>query len=96
MSETLRPWPGEEWRAYYMSPLGPAPVTSLVRVVEVVPDIQSPKIVRYHQVYPEWDEQVQELSLDAFVGGRVAPYEDVPDWEKRRSAGPARPDEEPT
>ena len=97
MSDTrLRPQPGEEWRAYFMTPFGPGAITSLVQVVEIVQDRQHRDIVRYRYVYPTRNEQVDELPLEVFVDSRVAPHESETDWMQRRSAGPVRPDEEPT
>lgn len=97
MSETqLRPQPGEEWRAYYMTPFGPGAISSLVQVVEIVQDRQRLDIVRYRYVHPVRNEQVDEMLLEVFVDHRVAPYESEADWMRRKSAGPVRPDEEPT
>jgi hypothetical protein len=92
MSDTrLRPQPGEQWRAYSMTPFGPGALTSLVQIVEIVQDRQRRDIVRYRYVYPEWAEEVDELSLYAFVAGRVAPYESETDWMRRTNARPGRP-----
>jgi hypothetical protein len=88
---TLRPQPGEEWRAYFMTPFGPGGITSLVQIVGIVQDRERQDIVRYRYVYPVRNEQVDEMLMDVFVGSRAAPYESETEWMRRKSAGLVRP-----
>ena len=98
MSETrLHPQPDELWRTYDMTPFGPGAISSLVRVVDVAPNRQvGQDIVRYQGVHPEEADGIDWLPLGRFVNRHAAPYESEEDWMRRRIAGPARPDEEPT
>lgn len=98
MSEPrLRPQPDALWRTYDMTPFGPGAITSLVRIVDIVPDhLLRCEAVRYRYEYPVEMDRIETLSLDRFVNSHAAPYESEEDWERRSSAGPVRPDEEAT
>jgi hypothetical protein len=82
--QVASPEPGEEWRAYQMTPFGPGPIATVVRVIEVVQDLNRRTIVLHHQVYPVRAKERQELPLEAFINHYAAPYEDETNWKRRR------------
>lgn len=92
----LRPQPDEPWRTYGMTPWGPGAITSVVRIVDIVPDhVLRREAVRYRYEYPVEMDRIETLSLDRFVDSHAAPYEEEEDWMRRRGAGPASWDNAP-
>jgi hypothetical protein len=93
-----RPQPDEDWRTYLPTPFGPGAITRVVLVIEVTQHPHLGEVVRYRQLYPQQSEEVEEMLLDTFVRGYVAPHEDEDAWWRRyretarRAAADSQPD----